>query len=178
MGTAKRPQPVKLVASLFSGDLALLDAATQALEELFGPMDFTGPLWPFDHTAYYEAEFGPNLQRRIIAFARLIDPGDLATIKLRTNELEARWLLNSNRRVNIDPGYVSLGKLVLASTKDHSHRVYLRDGIYAEVTLQYRAGFFQPWPWTYPDYASRTYCALFEEIRRLYLTQLRQSKAV
>jgi len=75
--------------------------------------------------------------------------------------------------VNVDPGYVSLGKLVLASTKDHAHRLYLDRGVYGEVMLTYQQGCFRPWPWTYPDYASDGYCAMFGEIRECYKAQLR-----
>ena len=173
MGTARQPEPVKLVVSILSGDEALLEEAEARLQEAFGPVDYRSGLLPFHHTAYYEPEMGPNLKRRIVAFQRLVDPGDLATIKGRTNALEAGWAVGGKRRVNLDPGYVDLAKLVLASTKDHGHRVYLGQGIYAEVTLQYRGGRFQPWPWTYPDYASEEYCRLFGEIRALYHAQLR-----
>lgn len=174
MGTAKQPQPVKLVASLFAGSQELLATARARLEETFGPVDSQSKLLTFDHTDYYTPEFGPGLVRVIMAFERLIDPGDLATIKRQTNAMEAEWLVEGRRQVNIDPGYVSLSKLVLASTKNHAHRIYLADGIYGEVTLNYRHGAFQGFPWTYPDYASPRYCALFEEIRDAYHRQLRE----
>ena len=98
----------------------------------------------------------------------------LAAIKLRTNELEKGWTAEGRRKVNLDSGYVSLPKLVLATTKNYDHRIYLGKGIYAEVTLHYRNGGFRPWPWTYPDYASAQYCELFAQIRRLYVSQLQQ----
>lgn len=176
MGEIKTPEPVKLICSIFAGQVKLLDEAQGVLEWIFGPIDFLSDLLPFDHTTYYEPEFGPGLMRRILAFERLIDPGALADIKRTTNQLEQRWEVNGRRQVNIDPGYVCLGKLVLASTKDHSHRIYLRDGIYAEVTLRFQGGRFQPWEWTYPDYASPTYCAMFERIREIYRAQLRSMK--
>ncbi len=175
MGTAKGPQPVKLIASLFAGRQLLLEAARARLEEAFGRVDYQSELLPFDHTDYYTPEFGPALVRVILAFERLVDPGDLAAIKRQTNTLETEWLTESRRQVNIDPGYVSLSKLVLATTKNHAHRVYLADGIYGEVTLHYRHGAFRGFPWTYPDYASPRYCALFEEIRDIYRQQLRQA---
>jgi len=174
MGTAKQPQPVKLIASLFAGHPSLLEAARARLEETFGPIDYQSEHLPFDHTDYYAPEFGPGLVRLILAFARLVDPGHLAAIKRQTNALEAEWLVEGHRQVNIDPGYVSLSKLVLASTKNHAHRLYLADGIYGEVTLHYRDGAFRPWPWTYPDYASPCYCALFDHVRHLYRDQLRE----
>jgi hypothetical protein len=177
VGTAKQPQPVKLIASLFSGHPPLLEAARARLDETFGPVDYESELLPFDHTDYYTPEFGSGLVRVILAFRPLIDPGDLAAIKRQTNALEAKWLVEGRRRVNIDPGYLSLSKLVLATTKNHAHRLYLADGIYGEVTLRYRDDAFRPWPWTYPDYASQRYCALFAEIRDAYHRQLQELRA-
>ena len=175
MGTVREAQPVKLIASLLGGDPALLADAKVALVRAFGSADLESEFLPFDHTDYYASEFGPDLQRRIVAFRRLVNPADLPAIKRQTNELEWSLAERGKRRVNIDPGYVSLGKLVLASTKDHAHRLYLDQGVYGEVTLTYQRGRFRPWPWTYPDYGSDRYCALFDEIRQGYKVQLRES---
>lgn len=174
MGTARKVEPVKLIASLLSKDVAAIEQAKDALAQVFGPIEYESELLPFDHTDYYAAEFGPDLQRAIVAFEPLVDPEDLPNIKHRTNKLE--WSLTGTdcRRVNIDPGYVSLGKMVLASTKNHAHRLYLGRGIYGESTLTYQRGSFRAWPWTYPDYASARYCAIFDEIRDRYKVQLRQ----
>jgi hypothetical protein len=174
MGTAREPQPVKLIVSLFAGDPTLLERAKAALSKVFGPIDFESRLLPFDHTDYYTPEFGPGLRRQIISFLRLVAPANLPAIKQQTNELEWSLAIGGKRRVNIDPGYVSLGKMVLATTKDHAHRLYLGQDIYGEVTLTYQRGRFRPWPWTYPDYAEDCYCALFDEIRRRYKVQLRE----
>lgn len=176
MGTAHEPAPVKLIASLVTGDVALLAEVKGALVRSFGPIDFESDLLPFDHTAYYTAEFGPGLQRQVVAFEQLVSPADLPGIKRQTNVLESSHSQGGGRRVNVDPGYVSLGKLVLASTKDHAHRLYLSQGIYAEVTLTYQRGRFRPWPWTYPDYASDAYCAMFGDIRERYKTQLSRAR--
>ena len=173
MGAAREPLPVKLIASLLTGDLTLLDPVREALAAAWGAIDFASDFLPFDHTDYYAAEFGPALQRQIVTFEALIPPGDLPPIKLRANELEAGLAVGSRRRVNLDPGYVSLGKLVLASTKNHAHRLYLGQGVYGEVTLTYQRGRFRPWPWTYPDYASERYCDLFDAVRRRYKARLR-----
>jgi len=173
MGTARKPAPVKLIASLLTGDPGLLPGVRAALTHAFGPIDLESETLPFDHTDYYAAEFGPALQRQIVTFERLITPEDLPAVKCRTNELEQSFAREGRRRVNIDPGYVSLSKLVLATTKDHAHRLYLGQGIYGEVTLAYQQGRFRPWPWTYSDYASDSYCALFMEIRRRYKAHMR-----
>jgi hypothetical protein len=174
MGKAKDPKPVKLIVSAFAPNQALLAEAREALVQEWGAVDSESDLLPFDHTAYYEREFGPGLVRRIWSFERLVDPGSLAAIKARTNALEGRWTVDGRRQVDLDPGYVSSAKLVLATTKNHGHRIYLGEGIYAEVTLGYRDGAFRPWPWTYPDYATPAYCHLFEAIRQRYLHQLRE----
>jgi len=173
MGTACEPQPVKLIASLLTGDPDLLAGVKEALSVAFGPIDFESELLPFDHTDYYAPEFGPGLQRQIVTFAGLVNPGDLPAIKRKTNEMEQATAPDGGRQVNIDPGYVSLGKMVLASTKNHAHRLYLGEGIYGEGTLTYQRGRFRAWPWTYPDYASDRYCALFDQIRERYKAQLR-----
>ena len=174
MGAAHEAERVKLIASILAGDPTWLVQARARLSQAFGPTDWESELLPFDHTDYYTPEFGPGLQRQIVAFRHLVAPADLPRIKRQTNELEWSLAGEAGRRVNIDPGYVSLGKLVLASTKDHAHRLYLGQGTYGEVTLTYQRGRFRPWPWTYPDYASERYCALFTGIRERYKAQLRE----
>ncbi len=176
MASARDAVPVKLIISLIAGEPGLISEARAALVRVYGPIEIESELLPFDHTEYYAPEFGLNLQRRICAFVQLIAPSQLPDIKLRTNELE--WLMarEDRRQVNIDPGYISLGKLVLASTKNHAHRIYLGQAIYGEVTLTYQRGRFRPWPWTYPDYASSRYCTLFDEIREIYRLQLREQR--
>ena len=173
MGQIKEPKPVKLISSMFTADLELLEVARNKLSKTFGRTDYESDLLPFDHTSYYAAEFGEGLMRNIVAFAELVDPGRLAEVKRLTNDLEMGWAREGKRRINLDPGYVSLAKLVLATTKNHGHRLYLGQGIYAEVTLRYRNKTFRPWEWTYPDYASPSYIAIFNHIRELYLAQLR-----
>jgi hypothetical protein len=174
MGTVREPQPVKLIASLLTGDPGLLAEVKEALAAAFGPIDFESELLPFDHTDYYAPEFGPGLQRQVVTFTGMVDPGDLPAIKRKTNKMELSDAPGGSRRVNIDPGYVSLGKMVLASTKNHAHRLYLGEGIYGEGTLTFQRGRFRAWPWTYPDYASDAYCALFDQIRERYKAQLRE----
>ena len=173
MGKIKQPPPVKLMCSIFTADEMLLAVARDALTSQWGPLDYQSEWLPFNHTTYYAREFGENLLRQIVAFANLIPREQLAAVKRATNELETTWAAQDRRRVNLDPGYISLDKLVLATTKDYSHRIYIGQGIYAEVTLKYRHGSFQPWEWTYPDYASPRYCEMFAAIRQRYLAQMK-----
>jgi hypothetical protein len=173
MGQIKTPKPVKLIVSALAPGEGLLGAAREAVVAQWGAIDVESELLPFEHTTYYAREFGPSLVRRIWAFETLIGPETLAEIKVQSNQIEARWAVDGKRQVNLDPGYLSMAKLVLATTKNHGHRIYLDRGIYAEVTLQYRDKAFRPWPWTYPDYGTPRYCELFGRIRQRYLEQLR-----
>ncbi len=170
------PQPaeaVKLIASLFSGDRRLLGDAVQALSERYGRADFISAPAPFDYTDYYVKEFGGSLIRRFVAFERLIRPETLPEIKQWTNALEGRLSAEGQRRVNIDSGYLAKAHLILATGKGYTHRPYLRDGIYADLTLIYRDKTFHPLPWTYPDYAGGEVIAMLSRIREKYLLQLK-----
>lgn len=175
MGTIRTPQPVKLLMPMLSQEATLFDLAERVLSERFGPIDYVSVLLPFAHTTYYQPEFGANLMRKFVAFERLIDPGELAAIKRLTNELELDWGEMGRRRINLDPGYLTQAKLVLATTKNQAHRIYIGQGIYAEVTLIYRDKDFAPLPWTYPDYRSAEYLMILREIRGLLSRQLETS---
>ncbi len=178
MGQITTPHPVKLFVGMLAARTDLFEISQAELAGKFGPIDAVGEVLPFDFTDYYEAEMGPGLMRKFIGFERLINPKELVPAKLFANDLEERIAerFGSRRRIiNLDPGYVSLSKLVLASTKDYSHRVYLGDGIFAEVTLHFARGRFNPWPWTYPDYKTDAYCRFFEAIRKQYRDALNKT---
>jgi len=176
MGESKGHPPVKLIVGMFTAQPELFGVAEDRLSAEFGPIDYESEVLSFDTTTYYAAEFGENLCRKFVSFAELIDPGELAGIKLFTNALEMELAADGKRRINLDPGYLSLGKLVLATTKDWQHRIYLGQGIFAEVTLRFQKGSFHPWEWTYPDYRSQEYISIFNHIRWIYREQLRESK--
>lgn len=176
MGTITTPQLVKAVIGVLTSDPCLLPTIYGELEQRLGPVDFISELMPFTSTTYYETEMGRNIERQFISFERLIDAGTLAEMKLFTNTVEQTFASKKPdgdaRRVNLDAGYLCLAKLVLASTKDHAHRIYLRDGIYAEITLRFYRKTFRPWEWSYPDYRLPTYIAIFNQIRDIYRGQL------
>jgi hypothetical protein len=155
-----------------------LAAVLTTVDGRYGPMDFLSEALPFDFTSYYEPEMGKNLKRRLAGFRPLISPDHLPEIKLWTNELEDR---NRNeqqgRKVNIDPGYLAGAKLVLATGKDFSHRIYLRDGIYGDLTLIFQRGSFIVLPWTFPDYASPPLLNLLGLLRKRYLWQMKNGGA-
>ena len=174
MATPSEPAPVKLICGMISAKKDLFDQAAAAMSDSFGPVDIVSEVTDFDLTDYYYDQMGRWLYRKFVSFAGLVNPGSLARIKLRTNEIEADFARRAGgptRPVNLDPGYLDESKLVLATTKNHSHRIYLGQGIYAEVTLLYRRGRWQSLGWTYPDYASGRYDAFLtaarDSLRRL-----------
>lgn len=139
------------------------------MEREFGPVILESPHYPFTHTKYYEAEMGTGLEKFFWAFEGFFPQENLVETKLFTNALEEELAQEKGgilkRRVNLDPGYVTEAQLVLATTKGYSHRIYLRDGIYAEVTLIYHKGGFRPLDWTYPDYRMPVVLRFMEEVR-------------
>jgi len=154
----------KLICGLIANSKEMLEKGITGLKENFGDIDRRSKIIPFDFTDYYEKEMGKGLIREWVSFLKPIKEDNIKDIKLKTIELEKHFASKNGRRsVNIDPGYVSLSKLVLASTKNYAHRIYLGDGIFAEVTLIYKKGAFQPLEWTYPDYRQNT--RFFEEVR-------------
>src|SRR5215467_3414757 len=174
MGTVQPPAQVKLFCALLVAPTLPLDEIEIVLAETYGVIVLRSTPMPFTQTTYYEREMGANLTRLYIAFDPLVNIAALAAVKHTTNRLEARWSTpQGQRRVNIDPGYLDLAKVVLASTKDHSHRLYIGGGIFAEVTLRYRQHAFQPWEWTYPDYRVPAALTFFHHLRELYKRQLR-----
>jgi len=180
MGTIKPHPPVLLLLAAFSRYDAALDWAREQASQRFGPIAIRSDVFPFENTGYYERVMGSGLKKVFIAFENLIDPAQLAEIKHQTNEWEKfdqRANEFSERRpLNLDPGYLTEAKLVLATTKDRDHRVYLSRGIYAEVTLYYQRG--QGWKsreWTYPDYRNPAYHQFFTRCRE-YLRERKHER--
>lgn len=174
MSSPKPPRPVKPVVSLILTRKDLAPRVIEFLSTCLGPPDLVGPWWPFNITEYYYREMGSRLGRILVAFLHLSDPGRLAAWKLFTNQLEERFSLGGRRLVNLDPGYVAPERLVLATGKNYSHRLYLDHGIYGDLTLIYAQGGFQPLPWSYPDYAQGEVPELLQRVRRKYLWQLKE----
>jgi hypothetical protein len=178
MAEPRPPVPALLVVALFSRHEDAFAWAGTRLEALFGPVGLASEPYIFDQTTYYEASMGRDLRKRLLAFERLVLPDRLPDIKLQTNALEhelaAAGRYAEVRPLNLDPGLLVLGKFLLATTKDQSHRVYLRDGIFAEVTLRYHAGAFEPWPWTYADYRLPCVHAFLQQAREYYRQRLRE----
>jgi hypothetical protein len=167
-------EPEQLVVAVLSSRPSSLSEARKALEECFGPVIFASDPTPWSFTTYYDREMGPGIVRLFWAFTRLVDPAELPSIKLTTNGIEDAFREDGSRKLNLDPGLLSLSRFVLATTKDGSHRIPLRDGIYAEVTLVFEHGEFRPLPWTYPDYQTEGCRSVLKAIRDGYRKRSRQ----
>jgi hypothetical protein len=176
IGTVKQPARVALICACMVQSAELLDQARALLADKFGPLDLIGPSFPFSHSNYYDDEMGPNLLKQFVSFKNLIDMDALPSIKLATNQIEESLGKISDgklrRVINLDPGYVAQPKLVLATTKNYDHRIYLGQGIYAEVTLRFRGKTFEPLEWTYPDFKEKTAIEFFNKVREQYRAQL------
>ena len=174
MGKPKETEPAKLFMSLIVLEDATFGRGMEDLSSIFGKPDYVSEKFPFDFTDYYTREMGKPLFRHFVTFGRLIAMASLPDIKQFTNQLEERYAdLAGNRPINIDPGYICLEHVILATTKGYTHRPYLRDGIYADLTFIYRDKSFQPLEWTYPDYRQEAVIRLFNRLRKRYQEDLR-----
>ncbi len=177
MWKLKKPRPVKLIIGILAADQQCLTAAIDTIKAKFGKIDLLSETWPFDQTDYYKDQTGPNILRMFVTIEKLIDPGKLAKIKHKTNKLEQNLAFQLNRDfyrpVNLDPGLIEPSKLILATTKNYSHRIYIGQKMYAEVTLLYDKGTWQPLPYTYPDYKQQCYFDFLTKVRAKLLEQLK-----
>jgi hypothetical protein len=168
--------PVLLVVAAFSRHTTAIAWGRERLEAMFGPVGLASEPYAFNQTAYYEPAMGPDLRKQFFVFRDLVAPDSLQAIKTHTNALELELseshVYPEPRPLNLDPGHLSLGKFLLATTKDQAHRIYLRDGIFAEVTLHYQAGAYEPWPWTYADYRQDCVRAFLNQAREYYKQRL------
>lgn len=175
MAKRKRPEPVLLFAGIIARENVLSNL--DEILKIFGKIDARSPVLSFDDfSKYYEEEMGANLKRLWVTFSGLYIPEDLHVFKLISNMVEEHYSENDRRTINIDPGYISLSNVVLYTTKNYYHRIYIGDGIYAEVTLFYRRKEgFQPFPWTYPDYKTPEALSFFTEQREKLLRLRREA---
>lgn len=176
MGEIIGTRPVKLFCGLLVNSVELFDKVEKILEEKFdNKIDKASDVVPFDYTTYYNHEMGDNILRKYIFFEKLISPTELVDIKILTNKIEEEFvnIETGNRIINIDPGYMNVSKVVLASTKDFKHRIYIGKGIFEEITLFYqKPDGFQAWEWSYADYKSPFGLKFFNSMRPIYRKQL------
>ena len=177
MGTPQEPKPAKYFVALLLSDADLLTAVDNDLTELLGAVDDRSEMLPWTASRFYEQEMGPSLWRCFWSFATLRAAAELAAIKLQTQQIEERHRdpASTGRRVNLDPGYLDSFKVVLASTKNASQRIYLDGGIYGEATLMYHDGGFHGLPYTYPDYVWPETFEFMRRLRAAYIDALRKS---
>ena len=172
MGIQFKHKPVKLIASIIYKATSLREKAEKQLKRLYGEFEVLEKTMPFDFTDYYYGEMGQPLERKLVCFKKLINIEKIRDVKIMTNKIENAFSDNENRKVNIDPGYITEAKLVLLTTKDYTHRIYIGGHIFAESTLFYMDGKFNSWPWTYPDYGSREMIEYFEKVREMYMRDI------
>lgn len=158
------PKANLIFAVLYSPAVSVSDFLPD-LEKLYGPVDFISDPIPFTYTDYYTPEMGTSLIRMFLSFRDLINPQMLPDIKIESNRMEHQFSPTADRIINLDPGILYLSRLILATTKDNTQRIPLRDGIYGEITLLYQKKSFQSLPWTYPDYRTPLYHEVLSEIR-------------
>jgi hypothetical protein len=178
MGHIRNSYPVKLFVSVLTSIPSALQSVQELLEARYGPVEKKSESFLFEQTHYYDREMGTPIQRIFLVFPGLRSATELAAIKIETNRMErqvAAEYLQVPRPVNLDPGYLDQAKIVLASTKDFSHRLLVAEGIYAEVTMYYQGGEWRSWPWTFPDFRAGTYNNFLSELRRSYRQQLADS---
>jgi len=174
MSQPKSSKPAKLIIGFFLGNKDLCAPVIESLVARYDQADVISEWMPFDQTTYYEPEMGHPLYRRMLAFKNLIHQSQLAQIKRETNKIETALVENGKRTVNIDPGYLLMERLVLATGKNFSHRIYIGKGIYADLTLIYRRGRFESLPWTFPDYAGAQIQQYLQRVRAKYAMDLKE----
>lgn len=175
------PKPAKLIISMFTSDKCLFDLYKEVLIKKFGEVDTESNDQHFNFTDYYEEEFGKNLMQKLFSFSTLIRQDELAEIKIITNGIENNFkneniknnITHPKRKINLDPGYITLDKYILASTKDGPSRIYLNQGIYAEITLRFINKSFVPCKYTYPNYKTNEYINYLNSVRKKYKLKLR-----
>lgn len=177
MAEAKPFAPAKLIVGIISSDDAVRTKTEDMLTAIYGPVDLRSGVFPFDLTDYYEKQMGKGLHRMFLSFLRLVPPESLSEIKIRTNALEGDIAKGSSREirvVNIDPGILTPSAVIMATTKDFSHRIPLREGIYAHLELLLSKSAIRVLPWTYPDFLKEGYQKFLLEVRQVYIRQLRE----
>ncbi len=170
------PIPVKLFCGVLFSDEQLSKYARSLLIKKYGEIDFQSDRFNFEISEYYRSEMGWPIYRIFWSFDKLIDPSEIARIKIECNEIEDKLLSAGDRKVNLDPGYVDYDKIVLASAKYNGQKIYMNFGIYADLTLHYEKGNYYPYPWSFPDFKNGQYSGSFLRIREIYKLQLKKSE--
>lgn len=176
MGIVRPPHPVRLITAICYIAAEQKELALSKMTDSYGPLLHRSEPFEFKFTDYYESEMGAQLKKQFFSFVNLVDPAVLPQVKIKTNALENMFAVNGKRTVNIDPGYIEAAKLVLATTKNYRHRIYLDNGIYGDVQLFWQNGTFHPNPWTYPDYREPSTTAFFKQVRNGYFGEIKKEQ--
>jgi hypothetical protein len=165
----REPGPAKPVCGLLYSDFSKAELAISMLEAILGPLDLTSFVFPFDVTDYYNQETGEDIKRLFVSFSRPVPQDSLADIKVRCRDVELEFAENGQRAVNIDPGMVTAERLVLATSKNFTHRIYIGRGVHADLSLIYQGKSFQPLPWTFADYRKQEVIEFWNVVRSLFM---------
>lgn len=176
MGSLHEFEEEKLIIGVIYNDPSVYDEVIRILTEKFGPIEDESERFSFsrEFSTYYDSELGGEGMRVILSFRDTVNPERQAAIKTFTNELELRYSDEAGRKINLDPGFISHGRLLLATTKPTGFRIPLSDGIYTELTLFYARGSWQKLPWTYRDYQSERVQRFLTRVRNKYLKQRKE----
>ncbi len=170
MATAKIPKKTILFLGVMYRDTTQRDAALEQFCSQYGATVMqTGPHSFSEFSEYYNKEMGGEVFKEYYFFEIAFDRDELANVKIFTNEIEHTFEKGSMRPINLDPGYLTADKFVLASAKDFAHRIHVGKGIYAEVTLHFHQGKVKFFSWTYRDYLQEPVEKFLLEGRRLLL---------
>ena len=179
MGAVFEFEKEKLILGVIYHEKAILDQAMEILTREFGEIEDCSEEFSFsgEFSTYYDEEIGGEGLRRIYSFKELVDPSRQAEIKCFTNSVEAKFAVDGMRKINLDPGFINHGRLMLPTTKETGFRVPLSDGIYTELTLFWARGGWQKFPWTYRDYQSERVQGFITQVRKKYLLQRKSGEA-
>ncbi|MFW6323622.1 MAG: DUF4416 family protein [Desulfovibrionales bacterium] len=177
MSTPKKPFPALLVLSVLSSKWPSREELKGELTSRLGPIEYESGRIPFVETSYYDEELGTPISRELIGFAGLVKQDFLPEIKLWTNSLEETWSKGGRRVYNLDPGLLTFERLVLATGKNFTHRIYLGSGIWADLTLLFQKGKWQTLPWTFPDYAGKSVQKHLSRLRELYAEKMQTRRS-
>ena len=180
MGAIYDFEPEKLIIGVIYSDKTVFDEAIELLKKEFGDFDSMCEEFSFsdDFSTYYDEELGGKGIRRIYSFEKLVDPARQAEIKEFTNELEKRFSIDGNRKINLDPGFINHGRLMLPTTKATGFRIPLERGIHTELTLFWAKGGWHKFPWSYRDYQSERVQSFLTVVRKKYLAQRKLLKSI
>jgi hypothetical protein len=175
MSQAVEPAPVLRMCSCLTGDRGLLPAVERKLVHAFGEVALKSPAFPFDGSDYYREELGDPIERFWYCFAALCGAELLPDVRRTTGRIEASFAADGKRRVNLDPGYLDLGKLVLASLKQAPDKIYMGRGVWAHTCLRYRFGELTAPDHSFADFRDGRFNGFMLEARKLYKTLLRNA---